>query len=75
MTPTTKDAIPNPDTVVVRVSCYRLNFLRPYYEEEGGRIGRVRHGKYYGPLVLFIPVLPVRGPNMTATTYKDSKES
>ena len=56
-------AKPNPDPLVIAVSHHRLNFVGPYFEEEGGRIGRVWRGMYYGPPESCLPVLSGRGPD------------
>ena len=38
----------NMDPIVVVVRCHRLNFLGPYCEEVGVRLGRDWMGRYYG---------------------------
>ena len=60
---TTKEATPYSDPVIFVVSPQKLNFLGPYFEDDGGRLVRGWRGRYYKHLGLGLPVLPGGGPN------------
>ena len=60
---TAKEEIPNPDPIFIIVSCHRFTFVGISCKEEIGRIVIGWKGRYYGPLVFVLPVIPVRGPD------------